>query len=67
MVDMLDVTPHIGYIVFMDIKIKSLSTWANVVFELYIGNNYAGSFDSFKEAQSHGIKITSSFLLLENN
>ena len=50
----------------MDIKIKSLSTWANVVFELYIGNNYAGSFDSFKEAQSHGVKLTNSFLLLEN-
>lgn len=55
------------YIVYMEIKIKSLSTWSSVVFDLYIGNNYSGSFDSFKEAQSHGIKITNSFLLLENN
>tara|TARA_B100001094_G_scaffold234374_1_gene229316 strand:+ start:643 stop:810 length:168 start_codon:yes stop_codon:yes gene_type:complete len=51
----------------MLIKIKSLSTWSNVVFDLYIGNNYSGSFDSFEQAQSHGLKVTSSLLLLENN
>lgn len=50
----------------MEIKINSLATWSNVVFDLYIGNNYAGSFDSFKEAQGYGLKLTSSFLLLEN-
>ena len=50
----------------MEIKIISLSTWANVVFDLYIGNNYSGSFDSFEEAQSYGLKLTNSFLLLEN-
>ena len=51
----------------MEIKIKPLSTWSNVVFDLYIGNNYSGSFDSFKEAQNYGLKLTNSFLLLENN
>ena len=54
------------YILYMVIKINSLATWSNVVFDLYIGNNYSGSFDSFKEAQSHGLKLTNSFLLLEN-
>ena len=55
------------YILYMVIKIKSLATWSNVVFDLYIGSSYAGSFDSFKEAQNYGLKLTSSFLLLENN
>jgi hypothetical protein len=51
----------------MEIKIKPLSTWSSVVFDLYIGNNYSGSFDSLKQAQSHGLKVASSLLLLENN
>ena len=50
----------------MKIKIKPFFTWSNVVFELYIGSNYSGSFDSFNQAQKHGLKLTNSVILLEN-
>lgn len=50
----------------MENTIKQINTWSSVFFELFINGQYAGSFDTFKEAQKHSIKMLNSTLLLEN-
>ena len=44
----------------MEIKIKTFSTWCNEHFVLYMNGNYAGSFDTYKEAEAHGKKLKES-------
>jgi hypothetical protein len=44
----------------MEIKIKTFSTWCNEHFVLYTNGNYAGSFDTYKEAEAHGKKLKES-------
>ena len=41
----------------MKIEIKTFSTWCNEHFVLYMNGNYAGSFDTYKEAKDHGEKL----------
>ena len=51
---------------YMENTIKQINTWSSVFFELFVNGEYAGSFDTFKEAQKHSIKMLNSTLLLEN-
>ena len=41
----------------MEIEIKPFYTWATEHFVLYMNGNYAGSFNTYKEAEAHGEKL----------
>ena len=46
----------------MEIKIKPFYTWATEHFVLYMNGNYAGSFDTYKEAEAYGERLGEQWL-----
>ena len=46
----------------MEIEIKTFSTWCNEHFVLYMNGDYAGSFDTYKEAKAYGKRLGEQWL-----
>ena len=46
----------------MEIEIKPFYTWATEHFVLYMNGNYAGSFDTHKEAEAYGKRLGEQWL-----